>query len=324
MGLRYRKSINLGGGFRINLSRSGVGYSWGTKGYRVTKTANGNIRRTTSIPGTGLSYTEEARQNRPNPSASNHYNSQEIVNSTADQMVSDGLEDILSIAKRTIQADNISNIGIVISLAAIFINPWFSLLFVLFVGLKLYANTIGSVKLDYEIDPDQMQLVSKRIEPMIRLTCSNKLWRIMQSSQVVDTKYSGGATKSIKRVSCKALQTLPFPFKTNVTVAAFKSGKETLIFLPDKLLIMQRKNIGALDYSDISIAFGTTRFIEDGPVPSDAKVVGQTWKYVNRSGGPDKRFKDNRQIPICSYGELKLKSPTGLNTIIMFSNADLK
>ena len=29
MGFRYRKSINLGGGFRINLSKSGVGYSWG-------------------------------------------------------------------------------------------------------------------------------------------------------------------------------------------------------------------------------------------------------------------------------------------------------
>ena len=37
MGLRFRKSINLGGGFRINLSKSGVGYSWGAKGYRVTK-----------------------------------------------------------------------------------------------------------------------------------------------------------------------------------------------------------------------------------------------------------------------------------------------
>lgn len=33
MGFRYRKSINLGGGLRINLSKSGIGYSWGVKGY---------------------------------------------------------------------------------------------------------------------------------------------------------------------------------------------------------------------------------------------------------------------------------------------------
>ena len=41
MGWRYRKSINLGGGFRVNLSKNGIGYSWGVKGYRVTKTADG-------------------------------------------------------------------------------------------------------------------------------------------------------------------------------------------------------------------------------------------------------------------------------------------
>ena len=59
MGFRYRKSIRLGGGFRINISGSGVGYSWGVPGYRITKTANGKIRETASIPGTGLSYSTE-------------------------------------------------------------------------------------------------------------------------------------------------------------------------------------------------------------------------------------------------------------------------
>ena len=50
MGFRYRKSFNLGGGVRINISKSGVGYSWGVKGYRITKTAKGNTRRTATIP----------------------------------------------------------------------------------------------------------------------------------------------------------------------------------------------------------------------------------------------------------------------------------
>ena len=59
MGWRYRKSINLGGGFRVNLSKNGIGYSWGVKGYRMTKTADGRTRQTVSIPGTGISYVEE-------------------------------------------------------------------------------------------------------------------------------------------------------------------------------------------------------------------------------------------------------------------------
>jgi uncharacterized protein DUF4236/tetratricopeptide repeat protein len=35
VGFRLRKSIKLGGGFRLNLSRRGVGASWGFKGFRV-------------------------------------------------------------------------------------------------------------------------------------------------------------------------------------------------------------------------------------------------------------------------------------------------
>lgn len=59
MGFRFRKGINLGGGFKINLSKSGVGYSWGTKGARITKTAKGTKRTTLSVPGTGISYVSE-------------------------------------------------------------------------------------------------------------------------------------------------------------------------------------------------------------------------------------------------------------------------
>ena len=65
MGFRFRKSINLGGGLRLNLSKSGVGYSWGTKGFRITKTADGTVRKTASIPGTGLSYVTESSKKQP-------------------------------------------------------------------------------------------------------------------------------------------------------------------------------------------------------------------------------------------------------------------
>lgn len=75
-----------------------------------------------------------------------------------------------------------------------------------------------------------------------------------------------------------------------------------------------------ITYADISVSSHTTNFFESGNVPSDTQIVGQTWKYVNKSGGPDRRFKDNRSIPVCMYGEVKLVSTTGLNTVIMYSN----
>jgi hypothetical protein len=67
---------------------------------------------------------------------------------------------------------------------------------------------------------------------------------------------------------------------------------------------------------------GRTRFVEQDAVPSDAQVVDQTWRYVNRNGGPDRRFNNNRQIPIVLYAELHLTSPRGLNIVVESSNLD--
>ena len=57
MGFRFRKSINLGGGVKLNVSKKGVGVSAGVKGFRVSASSKG-VRTTASLPGTGLSYTE--------------------------------------------------------------------------------------------------------------------------------------------------------------------------------------------------------------------------------------------------------------------------
>jgi hypothetical protein len=55
MGFYYRKSVNLGP-FRVNLSKSGVGYSVGGRGFRVGTTARGKKYTSFSIPGTGIGY----------------------------------------------------------------------------------------------------------------------------------------------------------------------------------------------------------------------------------------------------------------------------
>lgn len=58
MGFRYRKSANFGP-FRLNFSKSGIGYSFGGKHARYTKKANGGARTTMSLPGTGISYVKD-------------------------------------------------------------------------------------------------------------------------------------------------------------------------------------------------------------------------------------------------------------------------
>lgn len=63
MSFRFRKSFGKGP-FRINISKSGIGYSVGVKGARITKTAKGTKRTTLSIPDTGLSYVSETKSKK--------------------------------------------------------------------------------------------------------------------------------------------------------------------------------------------------------------------------------------------------------------------
>lgn len=56
MGFRFRKSMKLMPGVRLNFSKTGVGFSAGIPGLRYTKRADGKNQRTVSIPGTGISH----------------------------------------------------------------------------------------------------------------------------------------------------------------------------------------------------------------------------------------------------------------------------
>jgi hypothetical protein len=56
MGFRFRRSLRLFPGVRVNLSRSGVSTSIGGRGAHITM-GHGQVRETVGLPGTGLSYT---------------------------------------------------------------------------------------------------------------------------------------------------------------------------------------------------------------------------------------------------------------------------
>ena len=52
-------------------------------------------------------------------------------------------------------------------------------------------------------------------------------------------------------------------------------------------------------------------------------MVDRTWRYVNKRGGPDRRFKDNRELPIALYEEITFTSESGLNEVVQVSQTGL-
>ncbi|WP_217605210.1 hypothetical protein [Chitinophaga sp. GbtcB8] len=108
-------------------------------------------------------------------------------------------------------------------------------------------------------------------------------------------------------------------FITNVKVPNINLRNTELYFFPERLIIKRGNHFAAIFYKFLTIDSKITRFIEEEPLSSDAVVVGHTWKYLNKNGTPDRRFNDNRQLPICSYSEYTIRSNSGVHEIITTS-----
>ena len=86
-----------------------------------------------------------------------------------------------------------------------------------------------------------------------------------------------------------------------------------------RFLVYEGNDVGAVAYDSLEIDVDHSEFRETDGVPGDAKVIEHTWRYVNKKGGPDRRFTNNPQIPVCRYERIGLRSPTGLNVHLMLS-----
>lgn len=82
MGFKFRKSIKLSKGIRINFNKKSVGLSVGAKGARYSVNSNGRKTASVGIPGTGLYYTKTSGNSaRKNKSSNNQGKGSKMDNS---------------------------------------------------------------------------------------------------------------------------------------------------------------------------------------------------------------------------------------------------
>ena len=58
MGLRFRKSISIFPGVRLNFGKTGMSVSTGVPGFRRTVHTSGKVTTSAGIPGTGIYYVD--------------------------------------------------------------------------------------------------------------------------------------------------------------------------------------------------------------------------------------------------------------------------
>ncbi len=61
MGWRFRRSVKILPGVRLNVGKRGLGLSAGPRGAKVSVNTKGQMRRSAGVPGTGLSYTTQTQ-----------------------------------------------------------------------------------------------------------------------------------------------------------------------------------------------------------------------------------------------------------------------
>lgn len=83
-----------------------------------------------------------------------------------------------------------------------------------------------------------------------------------------------------------------------------------------------KEAFSVIDFHDVKGKSNLVKFQEDRGVPADSKVIGQSWAKENKDGSRDKRFANNRQIPVVAYAYLTLKSDNGLWEEFQFSNVE--
>lgn len=342
MGLNFRKSINLGG-LRLNLGKSGVGYSVGKKGVRINKSATGKTSATFSIPGTGLSYTQnlgggkttkttkQTKQVKTSTKTSNYnatkssmnYNNQyqntENVNYQNTYNTGSNISYNTNMANNYTNYNNsymnsyvnLSNEDFIKKIKSRKILDIFSTILVLFAILcfisKIFLIVGGvgllikifmffnKVKIDFDVTEQGRILYDNMNDILIKLSKNKVVWAINENKTM----------REVVKVSKK----YPWYVSNKVNMHYIKLRNEKIYFTPGYLVVEKGLLAKGYSYNNIGITNTYDECKEEGVRPSDAVVIGESYKYLTKDGDIDKRFSYNPKVPVCNYGCLFFDLP---------------
>jgi hypothetical protein len=180
----------------------------------------------------------------------------------------------------------------------------------------------GTAILNYSLEGEAAQAFEKLQAPFRQLATCQLFWHIDATGRA-DAKRNAGATTNLKRTEVRPSFSRPPRVQCNIEVPRLNAGRTTLYFFPDRLLVYDPAGVGAVAYSDLKVDTQESKFVENASLPRDSRRVGTTWQYVNKKGGPDRRFKNNPELPVMQYGVIAFSSNSGLSALFMCSRCDV-
>ena len=231
-------------------------------------------------------------------------------------------EETIRLAKKLLICNTFLNVLTIVSVFLWPLNPPTIILTIWFLIAKIYFRT-QKIELRYFYHDDCQEVIKSRLDLTTNIISSKKIWSVSRRGKGGAGDTMNGAYGAVGRKSCSAAMKVPFPFKCSAKIPVFKSGKERLVFLPDKLLVVRKLKIFSYEYSDVTVSVSKIWHTETERLPRDASVGYYAYQYVDILGRPDPRFRNNPSFPVCLYGIISLRHLPELDCSIIFSNASI-
>jgi hypothetical protein len=183
--------------------------------------------------------------------------------------------------------------------------------FLLAVGLVgfIYKTKRSKVFVGYTLDPAAERRLAEIAEALSVLRACSQVWmyRVRKNEGRLNWKYNAGDTFKVARLPMAIFNRAIPNVETNVRVNGITHRGQAVYFLPEKALVIDGSLVKNVPYPEMQVAVDSLEYVEsEGHVYRDSQVIAHRWKFINRDGSQDRRFKDNLELPVVRCGILSL------------------
>jgi hypothetical protein len=180
------------------------------------------------------------------------------------------------------------------------------------------------IEMQFETSPAAKQTYGALVRAFDALRASTVIWDVTSDRAANRFVERTMATRSLLRTPVALDYATSELIKFEGRAMRFENANGEPILIYPGMMMMPRADgaFALIDLREVRLDSSLVQFVEGETVPADSEVVGYTWAKVNKDGSPDRRFRDNYQIPVCAYGCLNFTSEGGVMEEYQFSKAD--
>jgi hypothetical protein len=180
------------------------------------------------------------------------------------------------------------------------------------------------IEVDFGFDDATLNSYAAVVRAFEDLSVCQCIWAMTSVQSIDRARERTVATTAFGRTPVRFDFATPEIVKLSERAMRLNNASGQHLYLYPGFLMMRddSADFALIEYRELQSEFAPCRFVEEQTVPSDATVVGETWKKANKDGSPDRRFKDNYSIPIVRYADLEFRTGAGLHEEFQFSDFD--